>query len=506
MARLISRRRVLKAGIIAVPSVAVVAGGGIGLVWFTAPVDTVGQVAFRRPLAVPPLAASEIDGAGRRVFKLTARAGSSELLPGTTSGTWGFNGTYLGPTFRAARGETVLVNVQNQLDETTTVHWHGMHLPARFDGGPHQPIDPGDSWTPTWTIDQPAATLWYHPHPHGLTREHISRGLAGMFILDDPEASAGQALPHEYGVDDFPVIVQDRSFSDSGDIKTANFGDTILVNGTFGPYLDLTTELVRLRLLNASTARVYSFGFSDDREFLLIGTDGGLLPAPVSRRRVLLSPAERAEVVIRMSPRERVVLRSYQPDLGVDWFTSAFEGAKDRFDILELRAADSLAASEPIPDTLASPQSVIDDPSDDDVDREFELQGREINGLVMDMNRIDEIVEVDTTEIWQVTNTDGVFHNFHIHDVQFQITNIDGAAPPQELSGWKDTVFLRPGTTARLAMRFHDYTDPDNPYMFHCHRLRHEDRGMMGQFIVVGPDFDTPDSESRGGLRGSHHH
>ena len=112
--------------------------------------------------------------------------GDTDLGRDDPTPTWGFNGAYLGPTLRATRGEQVAVDVHNALDETTTVHWHGMHLPAAMDGGPHQPIAPGETWPPTWKIDQPAATLWYHPHPHGETAEHVYRGLAGMFILDDP--------------------------------------------------------------------------------------------------------------------------------------------------------------------------------------------------------------------------------------------------------------------------------------------------------------------------------
>jgi FtsP/CotA-like multicopper oxidase with cupredoxin domain len=188
-----------------------------------------------------------------------------------------------------------------------------------------------------------------------------------------------------------------------------------------------------------------------------------------------------------MQPGDRVVLRSYEPDLGVNWFTNVFDGGRDRLDLLELRATDHLDPSEPLPAELATVPALVDNLDNLDDDRRFELQGNKINGRSMDMGRIDEFVEVDTTEIWHVTNTDGDHHNFHIHDVQFQILDINDAPPPAEFAGWKDTVFLQPGDTARLAMRFTDYTDPDVPYMFHCHRLRHEDRGMMGQFVVVEP-------------------
>jgi FtsP/CotA-like multicopper oxidase with cupredoxin domain len=271
-------------------------------------VSTVDKVDFARPLAVPPLAPSRLDEHGRRVFDLRAQAGTTDFGFGATR-TWGFNGSYLGPTLRAARGEQVLINVHNGLGEATTVHWHGMHLPAKMDGGPHQPIRPGATWSPTWRVDQPAATLWYHPHPHGTTERHVYRGLAGLFLLDDPATDVA-SLPSRYGVDDVPVIVQDKSFDDGqfdmghrigSDIGV--LGDTLLVNGTAGPYHEVRAERTRLRLLNASTARVYNFGFADDRPFSLVGTDGGLLDRPYQMERVQLSPGERAEIVVTMRRR-----------------------------------------------------------------------------------------------------------------------------------------------------------------------------------------------------------
>src|SRR5688572_28663265 len=179
-------------------------GGAVAAVvaWSSADLDTAGRVDFHNALAVPPLAESRIDRQGRRVFDLRAEEGRTDLGQDQPTSTWGFNGEHLGPTLRAKRGERVLVNVVNGLAEPTSVHWHGMHLPARMDGGPHQEVRPGATWSPTWTVDQPAATLWYHPHPHGQTARHVQRGLAGMFILDD---AAAVRLPTTYGVDDLPV-------------------------------------------------------------------------------------------------------------------------------------------------------------------------------------------------------------------------------------------------------------------------------------------------------------
>ena len=468
-------------------------------VWVRADRDTAGRLDFIRPLAIPPLADSRTDEQGRRVFDLDLQTGRTDFGRGRSTPTWGINGPHLGPTLRAARGEQVLVNVANNVGENTSLHWHGMHLPARMDGGMHQPIEPGAMWSPTWTIDQPAATLWYHPHLHDNTAGHVYRGMAGMFILDDTDSGALD-LPTTYGVDDLPLIVQDKSFTDDGQLDTGApvfspigfLGDTVVVNGTIAPYVDLSTERVRLRLLNASNARTYSFGLDENRPMALLGTDGGLLPAPVNLTRVRLSPGERADVVVTMEPGEKTVLRSFPTDLGTDFFQQRFAGGDDTLDILQLRAADQLEASPQIPVHLTSeagPQA-----SDAVVTRTFDLSGTDINDRNLDPARIDEVVTVGDTEIWEVTNTGGSPHSFHVHDVQFRVLDIDGREPPPELRGPKDTIYAVPDTTIRLVMRFTDYSDPHFPYMFHCHVLQHEDSGMMGQFVVVRPGEQPGDS------------
>ncbi|MFC5923333.1 multicopper oxidase family protein [Micromonospora vulcania] len=424
------------------------------------------------------------------MFNLTAQAGTQDFGHGATS-TWGFNGAVLGPTLRATRGEQVAVSVTNALDQSTTVHWHGMHLPASADGGPHQPIMPGQTWSSTWKIDQPASTLWYHPHPHGETARQVYRGLAGMFILDDPATSVA-TLPHDYGVDDIPLIVQDKKFDDAGQLDASPsgvtgmgiLGDTIAVNGTVGPHLDVTTERVRLRLLNASNARSYNFGFADGRGFALVGTDGGLLDTAYETDRLQLSPGERAEIVVTVRPGENAVLRSFPQDLGMGRF-DRFAGGDDTFDVLQLRDASALAPRPAVPSHLVGLPRL---PRTEAVQqRRFELTDDAINGQKMDMNRVDAAPVQDSVEIWKLVNTDGVPHNFHVHDVQFQVLSQDGAAPPPPLTGWKDTIFLPPNVPIELIMRFSDYADAQTPYMFHCHMLYHEDSGMMGQFVVVPP-------------------
>jgi suppressor of ftsI len=453
-------------------------GGGV--------VSTVGDVDFDSPLAIPPLAPSVVNASGERIFELEAEKGEHRFLPAAATPTWGFNQDYLGPTLIADRGETVRVNVRNSLPEATSVHWHGMHLPAEMDGGPHQQIAPSHTWSPAWTIDQPAATLWYHPHLHGTTESHVARGLAGTFLLRDPVEDS-LPLPREYGIDDIPVIVQDIRIGGDGALQgnvrgfSGLLGDRIAVNGTLGPYLSVSTDVVRLRLLNASPARVYRFGMSDDREMAVIGTDGGLLESPHPTSSVQLSPGERAEVLVTMAPAETVVLRSFSPDLGMDAVPAAMNGGGDSFDVLELRASPTLASVGQVPRSLAPMERL----GPATAERNFELEGFTINNEPMQMDRINETVPLGVTEAWVVRNKQNQPHSFHVHDVQFQVESVDGAPPGAMLAGWKDTIYLRPGVAYRLIMRFTDYSDPNTPYMFHCHLLWHEDNGMMGQFVVV---------------------
>ncbi|GGK34684.1 multicopper oxidase family protein [Nocardia camponoti] len=443
-----------------------------------------------RPLPIPPLAPSTVGADGVRRFALHALSGTTEMVRGKQTPTWGFNGAILGPTLRARRGEQVAVDITSALPEPTTVHWHGMHLPARFDGGPHQPVAPGATWSPTWTIEQQAATLWYHPHPHGATEKHVYRGLSGFFLLDDDAADALN-LPSTYGVDDIPLVIQDRRLTPAGALDETKstgigmLGDTIITNGIADSHFTATTERLRLRLLNGSAGRMYNLAFADNRPFQLVATDGGLLTKPVEVTTLQLSPGERAEVVVAIHPGDTVALRSLPVTdrAGID--RAKEFGFDDTFDILTLRAAPTLRTSPAVPATLI-PMTPLAAPGTP-ATRTFDLQWFMINNQRMDMARIDMSIPVDSTEVWAVTNKDNWPHNFHIHDVQFQVIAVDGNPPPPTLSGWKDTVYTAPNHTYTLAMRFADHTDPTFPYMYHCHLLHHEDQGMMGQFLVLAP-------------------
>ncbi len=456
----------------------------------------VGQLSFDNPVAVPPVLEPRVDADGRKHFDLDLRTGERELLPGKRTETWGVNGDFLGPTIRVRTGDQVAMHVSNHLPESSTLHWHGMRLPARMDGGPHQQIDSGATWSPEWTVKQQAASLWYHPHQHGTTAAHVYRGVSGMFLIDDENSAL---LPHDYGVDDVPLIVQDKRFHDDGRLNgepvgallrtvgaepTGILGDHIFVNGTRDPHFTVTATHTRLRILNGSNARIYNLGFTDDRPFQVVGTDSGLLPAPVEASRVVVSPGERIELVVAMRPGEDTVLRSFPGGIGTGFPDTRLAGADDTFDIIQLRAAESLRPTS-VPDSL-SVEPPIAPPADAKV-RTFDLGGQQnINGGLMDLTRIDQVIPAGATEIWEI-NAGGPPHSFHIHDVAFRILSVDGQPPPAWQAGRKDTVYLRPGTTVRVAVQFGTDVDEKTPYMYHCHLLLHEDNGMMGQFVIVEP-------------------
>lgn len=446
-------------------------------------VSNVGELQFEQPLNIPELLEPTIESDGTKHFNLTMEPGATEFLPGKMTDTWGINGSYLGPTIRVSRGDQVSIDVENKLGETSTLHWHGMMLPPVMDGGPHQMIEAKETWSPSWTIDQPSATTWYHPHLHGKTGQHVYRGLAGMFIIDDEDS---KKLPSNYGVDDIPLIVQDKLFTSDGQLSEDDdgtyglLGDEILINGTYDPFVEVTASHVRFRLLNGSNARAYNFVFTDERSFQLVANDAGLLNEPVTLDQFMLSPGERAEIVVQFEPGEETILHSYNGGAGIE---------SGEFDLLKIVAASELTKSAPISSELSSVPP-IEVPEDAKI-RQFNLTAEnEINSKKMDMYRIDEVVSAGTKEIWEIHNF-GPEHNFHIHDAAFQVLDVNDNEPKEYERGRKDTVFVPRGAKVRLAVEFGDHSDTKHPLMYHCHLLKHEDDGMMGQFLLVEPGTES---------------
>ena len=469
------------------------AAGFVGYLYVDSGRGNTGTLSFRNRLKIPPLLEPSIDSDGRKRFKLELAEGRTELVPGTSTVTWGANGPILGPTLRARRGDRVAVDVTNKLTETTSIHWHGMHLPAPMDGGPHQPILPAQTWQPYWTIEQRAATLWYHPHLHQTTARHVYQGIAGLFIVDDDEADA-LPLPKQYGVDDIPLIIQDRKIKDDGELDASDIqfsgltitgllGDKIIVNGTYDPFFEVTTTQVRFRLLNGSNARIYHVGFTDDREFSLVGTDAGLRDTPLPMKRLLLSPGERADIVVAFQPGDEVILRGFEPPLGANFAYERLAGGDDTHDLIKITTAATLRPAAAMPPRLAATQPVPEVTRPDP----FRLTMGDflLNNKTMEMTRVDRVVRTGSVELWEIDNGQSIPHNFHVHGSAFHVVDIDGQPPPEHLRGEKDTVYMAPNTVVRLAVRFLDHSNVNAPYMFHCHILAHEDSGMMGQFLTV---------------------
>ena len=440
---------------------------------------------FDSPLSVPPLAESTMEGSVR-TFDLALQAGTTEFVEGNPVETWGINASYLAPTLRAADGEQIKINVANSLPEDTTLHWHGLHVPAVMDGGPHQPIDIGATWNPHWTVSQAASTNWYHPHLHGRSEAHVKLGVVGMFIVDDAEESALD-LPRSYGFDDLPIIVHDspvglsnaNPFDFINELLGARNGDSLtLVNGQYEPYFDVSTSLLRLRLLNASIGDVFEFSLSDSRDFSIIASEGGLFERPITNNSLMMSPGERYEIVVEFQPGETVMLnRSLLDDDGSIGLPES---------TIEFRTASALTGTAEIPVTLTDLAST-------DTDgvvrtRNFDMSGVEINGLMMQMDRIDQVVHAGTKEIWAVRNLDRrELHNFHVHGVSFRVLSVGGEEPEPHQIWDKDTVLIPPETTVELLVTFPEVASEGWPFMYHCHFLRHEGRGMMGQYLVVEP-------------------
>ena len=457
---------------------------------------------FVNRLSIPPLL-DPVERNGVKVYDLTLRGGVQEFLPGKKAVTFGINGSYLGPTLRLHNGDQVRMDVANMLGTDTTIHWHGMEIPAVMDGV-YQIIKPDTMWEPTWTIRNQAATLWYHAHLMGHTGEQVYKGLAGLIIVDDAN-SESLRLPHRYGVDDIPVIVQDKMFDSDGQLHyepmndnragpQGFLGDTILVNGTYGPYVEAPRGWVRLRFLNASNARRFNIGFDDGRAFFQIGSDGGFLETPVKETRLVVGPASRVEILVDTTNGATVHLMSYAVS-DVEHASGAFAKfimkrlAQDKdenqvFSLLEIRPNAEPGTADPLPqrlNTILRPDVKLAVRT-----RSFSMdRNSKINGRKMTVAVIDQVVNKDDVEIWQLSNNSPNFHPFHVHNVQFLVVDINGKQPDPSQQGWLDTVLVYPGDHIRLLVQFKYYSDPHHPYMFHCHILEHEDMGMMGQFVVV---------------------
>ena len=478
-----------------------------------------GLIAFgQNPLNIP----SAITNTN---INLTLQDGTTQFYSGVTTNTMGANGSLLGPTVIMNQGDNVNITVDNQLTDSTTIHWHGLHVSPENDGGPHTLIQPNETWNPQFTVLDKAGTYWYHPHLHMQTDKHVSKGIAGLILVRDNE-EAGLNLPMDYGVDEFPLVLQTKGFDANGQILVHTDLDTsVMVNGTVDAVTDFPAQVVRLRVLNGSSQRVMELGFSDNRSFSLIGTDGGLLSAPLNLTRYRIAPGQRADILVDLttSMGDNFQLMSFaselpsalygasQPGMGPgatgslpDYTSNPLNGSD--YELLDINVTASTANPiQTIPASLAVFTPLLE--TDADVTRTLtftsagqmgDLNGPFlINGSTFDMDVINYIIPLNNTEIWSLTNQTPIGHPFHIHDVQFFILDINGNPPPPELQGYNDVVMVPAGMgNVRFIAKFTEHSSDTVPYMYHCHMLTHEDGGMMGQFLVTDPDAGIKEVEA----------
>jgi blue copper oxidase len=456
---------------------------------------------FSTALPIPRL----IDAAKQRdAVNLKVMSGRHAFVRGKPTRTYGYSAPILGPVIRMRRGDEIEMTVENALDTVTTVHWHGLLVPGDNDGGPQQLIRPGSRWHPVLKIDQPAATLWFHPHPHHDTARQIYMGLTGMIIVDDG-TDARLGLPHTFGIDDLPLILQDRSFASDGSIQYETDGlaivygargDTVIVNGAIAPVAKVSPGLVRLRLLNAANAQNFELRFSDQRTFHVIASDGGFLPEPVAVTQLRISPAERFEALVDFANGKAVALETGPDEEMGEFGRLAPDGSANYVPLMRFEPTTTKPLVKEMPARLvelspASQASAVQR-------RQFivnsgvcmnRTQAGEhadmvalagINGQTFDMERIDVETKVGTSEVWEVISA-GMAHPFHIHGALFRILSISGAPPPAHLAGWKDIVLV--DDRAELLVTFNQLATREHPFMYHCHILEHEEAGLMGQYV-----------------------
>ena len=447
---------------------------------------------------------------------------------------WGFEGSTPGPTILAEQNCPATIDWVNQLPEhhrllidhtlhgagrnvpevRTTIHLHGGHVAADSDGYPEDWIVPGQKQRTFYPNRQPGAMLWYHDHSMGITRLNAMMGLAGLYILRDPE-EARFGLPSDQF--DIPLVLQDRVLDARGQMAypvgpnadeiwvPEFFGTNVIVNGRVSPYLDVEACLYRFRLLNASNSRVFQMALTPQQSFMQIGTDGGLLPEPVPRSELLLAPGERLDVIVDFRGREgrRLNLVNYGP-APYPSGGAATPGPVMQFRVM--RQSRQTAVHRELPSTLACVPRLEETTAV--TTRRLNLvevaasDGRMRRMLLNGLHFMDPVTEDPvngTTEIWEFVNATIDAHPIHLHAVHFQLLNRQPfdvkrfrdtsevtlvrrplEAAPEE-RGWKDTILCPPGQLTRIVIPF---SGEPGRFVWHCHMLEHEDNEMMRPYVL----------------------
>ncbi len=456
------------------------------------------EAAERAPLIIPP----EFKPNGKRLVGKELR---TEIAPGRQATVWTVTTGEprpTGVTIRTRTGDSASVLFQNDLRQTSILHWHGLSVPEKADGHPRLAIGTGEQYRYAFPVKNRAGTYWYHSHPHHMTGEQVYRGMAGLFLINDADEDA-LGLPR--GAREIPVLLGERRFDASGEFAfnpvmhermEGFFGSDVFVNGIKDPTHNVDSALYRLRVVNATPSRIHRLGLSTGAQMTLIGVDGGLLPAPIRVDYVELGTGERADLLVDfsgMAVGSKVMLKSlpYKPPyamamgMGMGRMGAGGNPQGTELDLLEFVVTKAVTergwAARPFP-AIAPIASATASRT-----REFVMQSammqHTINGKAFEMDRIDEVVPFGATEIWRFSNPSQFPHPVHLHEVQFQVLSRTGgraALFPWE-GGWKDTVMVYPGETVEVIATFDQHR---GRYLMHCHNLVHEDGGMMMNYEI----------------------
>ena len=476
-------------------------------------------------LPIPPLAqpagSKEFRGQSVPLYRIGMREMRVKVhrdLPPTR--VWSYGASWPGPAIETRSGKPIAVEWSNELpsrhflpidhnlhgaeksvpEVRGVVHVHGARVPPGSDGFPENWYVPGQSVTNYYPNQQEATALWYHDHAMGITRLNTYAGMFGLYVIRD---EVEDALDLPKGKYEIPLIIADRSFTHDGQLfypvsgrKDAPwtpevFGNTMLVNGTIAPYLDVEPRRYRFRVLNASNARFYRLALEGGQTFSVIGSDQGLLNAPATVKRLSLAPGERADLIVDFSasPLPEFVLRD------------------DAFVLMQFRVAGRKSDSKPLPAKL---RDVPRTPETSAIKTRMLTLGEIDNKVAEPMQMlltgkhwhdpVSETPAIDTTEIWSLVNLTDDTHPIHLHLVRFQILDrrrfdpflyqtrgelkyIGDAIPPAAAeAGWKDTVRADSRLITRIIVRFEGYT---GRYVWHCHIAEHEDNDMMRPYDVI---------------------
>lgn len=434
-------------------------------------------------LPVPPLLESR---RGQPLF-LTLQRAHWSFNGGAKASVWGVNGLYLGPTVRVYSGDDVKLIYSNRLSEPVAMTVSGLQVPGTLTGGAGRMMSPGVDWAPVLPIRQPAATCWYHANTPNRMAPHLYNGLAGLWLVED-SVSKSLPLPSHYGVDDFPLILQDKRLDNFGTpqydapAQGGFLGDTLLVNGVESPYVEVSRGWVRLRLLNASNSRRFILKMSDNRPFHVVAADQGFLPAPAAVPHLSLAPGERREILVDMSQGDEVSITAGEAAGIMDRLRGLFEPSSILVNtlVLTLKPTGLLPlVTDNLPMRLLADQllegSVVRT-------RDFRLGDNQagINGAVWDMNRTDAQAVQGTWERWTVRAD--LPQSFHIQGVSFLVKSVNGGPPLAEDAGFKDTVWV--DGQVELLVYFNQPSFEHFPFLFYSQTLEMADRGSAGQLVV----------------------